>query len=100
MFPHFNSSNALASKFIVRLSSLAYNLLTLFLVQSDLVLIASIINNKVSFKKLDDAQAQAPCDLHFQEVLLVELPGYTAGSLLSLACMQHKADLIRDLCRF
>ena len=94
LFPHFNSSNALASKFIVRLSSLAYNLLTLFLVQSDLVLIASIINNKVSFKKLDDAQAQAPSDLHFQEVLLVELPGYTAGSLPFLACVQHRAVFI------
>jgi len=65
----------------VRLNSLAYNLLTLFLVQSDLVLIASIINNKISFKKLDDAQAQAPSDLTFQEVLLVELPGYTAGAI-------------------
>eukprot|EP01032_Pedospumella_encystans_P028878 gene28878-32614_t len=73
-------SSVLASKFIVRLSSLAFNLLTLFLVQSDLVLIASIINNKISFKKLDDAQAQASSEIEAHDVLLVELPGYTAGS--------------------
>lgn len=72
----------MTSKFIVRLSSLAYNLLTLFLVQSDLVLIASIINNKISFKKLDDAQAQTQTEASFQEVMLVELPGYTAGEAL------------------
>lgn len=69
----------LTSKFIVRLSSLAYNLLTLFLVQSDSVLIASIINNKLTFKKLEDASAQGPGQGQ-QEQLLVELPGYTAGT--------------------
>ena len=67
----------------MRLSSLAFNLLTLFLVQSDLVLIASIINNKISFKKLDDAQAQASSEIEAHDVLLVELPGYTAGKKLN-----------------
>lgn len=72
----FRSSAALAAKFVVRLSSLAYNLLSLFLVQSDLVLIASIINNKISFKKLDDARISGSVT---EDMLLVELPDYTAG---------------------
>ena len=59
----------------MRLSSLAYNLLTLFLVQSDLVLIASIINNKIAFKKLNDSNA----DAELESPQLSELPGYTAG---------------------
>lgn len=71
----------LTAKFSVRLSSLAYNLLTLFLVQSDSVLIASIINNKISFKKLEDASAQGQQQQReCPEQHLVELPGYTAGS--------------------
>jgi hypothetical protein len=76
-----NRSAATAGKFAVRLSPLAYNLLSLFLVQSDLVLIASIINNKVTFKKLDDARLAVDGEVaQAEELLLVELPGYTPGT--------------------
>lgn len=70
---------AISAKFIVRLSALAYNLLSLFLVQSDLVLVASIINNKVSFKKLEDSHTSVDGGFASDDLLLVELPGYTPG---------------------
>jgi len=68
---------AIDGKFVVRLSPIAYNLLSLFLVQSDLVLVASIINNKVAFKKLDSGGVESGEE---DPVVLVELPGYTPGT--------------------
>ncbi|KAJ1399135.1 hypothetical protein B484DRAFT_438254, partial [Ochromonadaceae sp. CCMP2298] len=70
---------ALAHRFTVRLSSLAYNLLALFLVQADLLLITSIINDKIRFRKLDPVVGLGG-DSELEEGVLVELPEYTAGA--------------------
>ena len=66
---------SLTQKFDVIISELAFGLLTTFLSQNDLLLIASIINDKVHFKLVEKLPA------HLQQGhggILVELPGYTA----------------------
>lgn len=47
--------------------------------QSDLVLLASIINNKVAFRKLDDSSSGGSGGSQTDDLSLVELPGYTPG---------------------
>ena len=66
---------SLTQKFDVIISKLAFGLLTTFLSLNDLLLLASIINDKVHFRLVEKLPA------HLQQGhggILVELPGYTA----------------------
>jgi len=63
----------LVSKFIVKMSSFSYELLETFLVQNDLILIASIINEKV---KIEDVLSKRSNNMFDP----VELEGYIPNS--------------------
>lgn len=45
---------ALLSRFIVKISSFAYSLLTTFIVQNNLLLVASVMNDRMTFSKTTD----------------------------------------------
>lgn len=45
---------AITSRFLVKLSSFSYGLLTTFIVQSNYLLIASIMNDRINFEKISD----------------------------------------------
>lgn len=49
-----NSHKALLSRFIVKISSFAYGLLTTFIVQNNLLLVASLMNDRMTFSKTTD----------------------------------------------
>ena len=60
------------------MTDMAYQLLALFLVQHELVLVAAMLNTRVRFRRLHGAALeQAALD----EGMLVELPGYSNGLL-------------------
>ena len=56
---------------MIRLTGFAYSLLTTFLVQNDLVLIASILNTKIQFEKIEENSNS--CEIY------AELKGYKIG---------------------
>ena len=49
-----DSKRALLSRFFVKMSSFAYGLLTTFIVQNNFLLIASIMNDRMTFDKASD----------------------------------------------
>ena len=57
------------------MTNLAYQLLALFLVQNNLVVIAAIINNKIKFQKIGDAPTHNN-HLSYDYSSLVDLPGF------------------------
>lgn len=81
------------------MTSLAYQLLAMFLVQNESILVASIVNTKIQFRRLSDDAVVSDSAATFQQhapagaaeadgaadaaasvmVQLVELPGYSAG---------------------
>ncbi len=63
------------SKFSVKITRLAYNILLSFLMQQDFQFVTSIINEKIRFEKVQDSISLA-CDQEYNAVL----PGYIAGN--------------------
>jgi hypothetical protein len=85
----------LKSRFTLKMSTFAYNLLSTFMVQNNLLLIASIMNERLQFEKDTDFPGSSP---H-----IVELEGYVSSnvdkmlSVLELSAPGSGGDFKEDL---
>jgi hypothetical protein len=70
--------SALSEKFSIELSSLSFQILYNYLSQNKLILIASIINDKIIFDKIKATGDRVPSAI-VDSNLLVSLLGYSPG---------------------